>query len=176
MIALTADVSAETSRRGFIAWSAGILVLLGTILNAVPFVGALVARPAGGKNEEYIAVGPVAGIAPGVPVNLTFTDVTQDAYIRQTTVRGVWAVKTPDGDIVVYSPVCPHLGCQYTWDTATKRFVCPCHTSVWNIDGELLSGPSPRDLDTLPSKIVGGRLLVLWQRFKLATPVKTPIT
>ena len=172
---MTPEASAETSRRGFVAWVAGALVLLGTLLNAVPFVGALVGRPAGGTKEEFISVGSAASLKPGVPVDLTFTDVTQDAYVHETVVRSVWAVKTPSGEVVVYSPVCPHLGCQYTWDTASSRFVCPCHSSVFDISGKLLSGPAPRGLDTLQSKIIGGKLLVMWQQFKLATPVKSPI-
>jgi menaquinol-cytochrome c reductase iron-sulfur subunit len=172
---LTSDASTETSRRGFVAWVAGALVLLGTLLNAVPFVGALVGRPAGGTKESFVPVGAVASLKAGLPMNMTFTATTQDAYIHETVVRSVWAVKSASGDVVIYSPVCPHLGCQYTWDTATGRFVCPCHTSIFDIEGKLLSGPAPRGLDTLQSKVVGGKLLVMWQRFKLATPVKSPI-
>lgn len=172
---MTAETSHDTSRRGFIAWVAGTLVLLGTMLNAVPFVGALVAKPAGGTKEEYVEVGTIASFKPGVPVSLTFTDASQDAYIHESVVRSVWAVKAGTGEIAVFSPICPHLGCHYTWDTTTSRFVCPCHTSIFDIQGRLLSGPAPRALDTLPSKVVGGKLLVLWQQYKLATPVKSPI-
>jgi Rieske Fe-S protein len=60
-------------------------------------------------------------------------------------------------------------------DQGAKRFVCPCQTSIWDIQGKLLSGPSPRNLDTLPAKVEGGRLLVRWQQYKVATPQKVVI-
>jgi menaquinol-cytochrome c reductase iron-sulfur subunit len=167
--------SGDVSRRRFLGWAPGLLVFLGVLFNAVPFVGALLGKPAGGKKEDFVPVAPVSSLAPLTPTNLTFQDVTQDAYISETLTRNVWAVKHPAGDVVVFSPICPHLGCQYTWDAAAKHFVCPCHTSIFTIDGALVSGPSPRGLDTLPSHVENGTLLVKWEQFKLATPVKQPI-
>jgi menaquinol-cytochrome c reductase iron-sulfur subunit len=172
---MQAEGSSDVSRRGFLGWMTGLLVLLGVLFNAVPFVGALVSKPAGGKKEDFVPVGPVSGLTPLTPVNLTFSDVEQDAYIKQTVTRNVWVVKQPTGAVTVFSPICPHLGCQYTWDAAGKHFICPCHTSIFTIEGAVVSGPAPRPLDTLPSRVDNGTLLVKWVQYKLATPVKQPI-
>jgi menaquinol-cytochrome c reductase iron-sulfur subunit len=169
------DRSKDISRRGFLGLLAGTLAFVGVALNAIPFVGVLLAQVQAGGKGAFIAAGPTSSLKTGVPVSLTFADVEQDAYLRQSVVRSVWAVKKASGDIVVYTPVCPHLGCQYSWDTATARFICPCHTSIWTIDGKLISGPSPRDLDALPSKVQGGVLFVRWERYKLATPQKITV-
>ena len=40
------------------------------------------------------------------------------------------------------------------------------------VQGEVLSGPAPRPLDTLPVKIEGGRLLVTYKEFKAGTAAK----
>ncbi len=165
----------DPSRGEFLAWLSGAFVFLGVLFNAIPLVGALVAKPFGAAAEQFVRVGPTSALKVGAPTSLTFVDVQQDAYLHQTVGRNVWAVKQPTGDIVVFSPICPHLGCQVAWETANNRFLCPCHTSIFNVEGKLLSGPSPRDLDVLPSKVVDGELLVMWQQFKLTTPEKTPI-
>ena len=30
----------------------------------------------------------------------------------------------------IFSPICPHLGCRYSWIDDQKKFVWPCHGSV----------------------------------------------
>ena len=42
------------------------------------------------------------------------------------------------------SSVCTHLGC--TLEKSSEGFACPCHGSCYNLAGEVLSGPAPRDL------------------------------
>lgn len=46
--------------------------------------------------------------------------------------------------IKVLSAVCTHLGC--TLEKSSDGFECPCHGSCYNLKGEVLSGPAPRDL------------------------------
>ncbi|MFI5247454.1 MAG: ubiquinol-cytochrome c reductase iron-sulfur subunit, partial [Nitrospirales bacterium] len=48
---------------------------------------------------------------------------------------------------------CSHLGCGYHWDTTDRRFKCPSHGSVYDVTGEVLTGPAPSALDRLPTKI-----------------------
>jgi Rieske Fe-S protein len=172
---MATEAPQDVSRRGFLAWIAGLLLSAGVLFSAIPFLGTLLAKPSAGTKEDYLGIGPVGALKAGEPVSLTFTEVQQEAYVRQTVVRNVWAVKETSGDVVVFSPVCPHLGCQYTWDAASRHFVCPCHASVWQIDGKRIGGPTPRNLDTLPSKVENGTLMVKWEQYKLATPEKTPI-
>lgn len=42
------------------------------------------------------------------------------------------------------SAICTHLGC--ILEKGLDGFECPCHGSCYNNDGEVLSGPAPRDL------------------------------
>ena len=50
------------------------------------------------------------------------------------------------------------LSCEYNWDPQTGHLECPCHGSVYAMDGKekMLGGPAPRALDTLPTKIQCG--------------------
>jgi Rieske Fe-S protein len=63
-----------------------------------------------------------------------------------------------NGDIVALSPSCPHLGCGVSYRSEQGGFFCPCHDSAFSIDGEVLSGPSPRALDRFEVKVEGDRL------------------
>ena len=110
--------------------------------------------------------------ATGALALMTYGDKTEDAYIRETVLRSVWAIKHTESDVTVYSPICPHLGCGYNWNAQDQHFECPCHGSVFALDGQVLAGPAPRPLDTLPTKIENGELLVEWERFKLGIPEK----
>jgi len=42
------------------------------------------------------------------------------------------------------SAICTHLGCII--EKSMDGFECPCHGSCYNNDGEVLSGPAPRNL------------------------------
>lgn len=55
---------------------------------------------------------------------------------------------------------CTHLGCTVPWDEDAGEFRCPCHSSVFNPRGELLSGPAPRPMDLFPIEISDGEVLV----------------
>jgi len=37
---------------------------------------------------------------------------------------------------------CPHKGCKLDYDKNTSMFVCPCHNSKFNLDGNCISGPA----------------------------------
>ncbi|NDJ55087.1 MAG: Rieske 2Fe-2S domain-containing protein [Chloroflexi bacterium] len=55
-------------------------------------------------------------------------------------------VRTDEGLIAIYK-VCTHLGCLYSWVPANGRFECPCHGSKFEVTGEYIEGPAPRNLD-----------------------------
>ena len=60
----------------------------------------------------------------------------------------------------VLSPICPHEGCEVLWDGQRNQFACPCHESYFAADGARISGPAPRGLDALPSRVQDGNLQV----------------
>lgn len=58
----------------------------------------------------------------------------------------------------VMSGVCSHLGCTPNWVEKKKRFECPCHGSIFDEKGVVVSGPAPSPL--------------LWYQVSLATDGK----
>ena len=52
-----------------------------------------------------------------------------------------------DGGFLALSRTCTHLGCTVPWVAKANKFICPCHSSEFDIKGEVLSPPAPRALD-----------------------------
>ncbi|MGD9818076.1 MAG: ubiquinol-cytochrome c reductase iron-sulfur subunit [Desulfomonilaceae bacterium] len=78
----------------------------------------------------------IDGLQPGLPVHYP------DA--------GVWLVKQAGKDqISVFDDKCPHLGCKYNWIADKKVFECPCHGSVFDINGQVKKGPANRAVSAL---------------------------
>jgi menaquinol-cytochrome c reductase iron-sulfur subunit len=156
----------EGSRRRFFQWvTRAVMGIIGLGL-AVPLVGYVISPALKRREQTWVDVGGVDEGPIGEPTQREYIATIRDGYVETKTHKAVWAVKESDGQVVVFSPMCTHLGCGYAWDTAEKKFKCPCHGSVFNVSGHVLGGPAPRPLDRLPSKVENGRLLVTYKEFK----------
>lgn len=73
----------------------------------------------------------------------------------------MWLSYTSEGLIALYK-VCPHLGCLYGWNEQEFKFICPCHGSEYEQNGDYILGPTPRALDRFAITIVDeqGEVLV----------------
>ena len=163
-----------TSRRGFLKIVIGVLAFLNGLILGIPFIKTLI-TPARGKKLPWQKLADVTSLPSGQPLHLKFTAQIEEAYIEETVLRSVWVIKHSPSALTVYSPICTHLGCHFTWNEKTAHFECPCHGSVFDIEGKVLGGPAPRPLDTLPYKIENGSLLVVWEQFKAGVPEKISI-
>jgi len=62
------------------------------------------------------------------------------------------------GDIKAFSSVCTHQGCAVKPDGAELH--CPCHNSVYDAaTGEVLSGPAPEPLPSVPVEVNGNKIV-----------------
>ena len=161
------EMSSPTgSRRKFITWVIGAVA---TVIGAgllIPLAGYLVSPALKRRESSWIDVGPVEDLRQREPVELEYVSTMKDGWRTTSTKKAVWAVKKPGGNIVVFSPICPHLGCGYRWDFEDRKFKCPCHGSVYDVTGKVIGGPAPRPLDALPSKVENGKLFVIYKQFK----------
>jgi len=67
-----------------------------------------------------------------------------------------YLVRLKDGGFLALHRECTHLGCTVPWDGAHGRFACPCHASVFDITGQVVSPPAPRPLDYYVVRIENG--------------------
>ena len=99
------------------------------------------------------------------PIKVTFNLHEVDGYLPPADEEQfVWAVKSTEADFkekrpelftgaeklpydvgtlgfVIFSPICPHLGCRYSWVDGQSKFICPCHGSEFTNDGAHIAGP-----------------------------------
>lgn len=75
--------------------------------------------------------------------------VPETGVLEVPAARG-YLVDLPGEDIIALSEKCTHLGCRVPYCESSGMFECPCHGSVFNRAGELMTGPSPRGLDRYP--------------------------
>ena len=163
------------SRRRFLELFIGVFTSLIGIALAIPFLGAVIGGSSRVKKGLFSRVTALDALPLGKPVDVVYQEMGSDAYVRQMDVRHLWVLKRSDTDVVAYSPICPHLGCRFDWDTGDSLFKCPCHASVFTVDGRVVSGPAPRPLDTLPAEIRQGVLFVAWEQFEVGVPLKKPV-
>ena len=112
------------------------------------------------KAEEWVEVGDVSKLAPDSPVEMVFRRNRTDGWKVISEKGTAWVVKQTDNSIVAFGPQCTHLGCAYHWEESKNDFLCPCHSSVFSVDGKVVSGPAPRPLDRFDIQVKGSKLLL----------------
>ena len=85
------------------------------------------------EQNLVIVAGPADNFEPG----------SVSAFIRGK----FYLARLEDGGFLALSRKCTHLGCTVPWVSKEKKFVCPCHSSAFDIRGEVISPPAPRALD-----------------------------
>ena len=127
---------------------------------AAPTSVYLLRRPKPRANDEWIEVGDISALPAGRPVEMFFQRNRGDGWKIASEKLTAWVVKTQNNGLLVFGPRCTHLGCAHHWEEATKQFVCPCHKSLFSIEGKVLAGPAARPLDRYDVKLKGNKLLV----------------
>lgn len=138
------------------------------------------------KYPQYTSEGFKAASVPGVVIRLPFKLKLYDP----ATGRGplAWAreigkrPKVTESDVIVFSRICPHLGCIFSyvpnWKEITAGYGgyvpadsrkhaligCPCHLSIYDpadreVPGRVLSGPAPRPPRTFLFEIQGDKIV-----------------
>lgn len=94
--------------------------------------------------EDYLSGGDVASaeeIAQG-----------EGAIIRRG-ISKLAVYRDEQGTLHERSAVCPHLGCIVSWNSLEKTWNCPCHGSIFDRYGRVISGPANSNLDVASRKL-----------------------
>lgn len=85
------------------------------------------------EKAAIITAGPVENFEPG----------TVSAFVAGK----FYLARLEDGGFLAMSRRCTHLSCTVPWVSAENKFICPCHSSEFDIRGEVANPPAPRALD-----------------------------
>ena len=96
--------------------------------------------------DSIIIAGPVDNFEPG----------TVSAFVRGK----FYLARLDDGGFLAMSRTCTHLACTVPWVSKENKFICPCHSSEFDIRGEVANPPAPRALDLYQVRIENNVLQV----------------
>ena len=136
-------------RREFLS---GLWIVLGLAVLAevtwliVRYLTGGTKAPQTGAFGSVMEAGPVDAFSPG----------TVTAFPRGR----FYLARIEDGGFLAISRQCTHLGCTVPWVEDEKKFLCPCHSSSFDIRGDVVRSPAPRALDLFGVKIENRVLMV----------------
>ena len=154
------ETGVRTTRRRF---HVGAIYALWGIITGTLGVSALTYLffpPAAKRTDDWVDAGDVTKLAPDTPVELFFRRTRIDGWRVLSEQSSAWVVKSSKGPVTAFGAQCTHLGCAYHWDAGNHEFICPCHSSVFSIEGDVRSGPAPRPLDRYDAKVENGKLML----------------
>jgi menaquinol-cytochrome c reductase iron-sulfur subunit len=127
---------------------------------AVPAAVYLFFPPRAKKGGEWVEAADLTQLKDKEPEEVVFRRNRVDGWKVTSEKSSAWLVKMSDKEVIAFAPQCTHLGCAYHWDERRKDFICPCHTSAFSMDGQVLGGPAPRPLDRYAVKLNGSKILL----------------
>lgn len=140
----------KMDRRGFLSR------LLGWIGAGVSLLWLRPAVSEAKSGPDWYKVGKLEDFEIGKP-----TLVQKGRHVeKDITVRlgAMYVIRKADG-VQVLSAVCTHAGCDVKLNES-GGFSCPCHGAQFDAQGAVVKGPARRALDTLPSRVENGEVLV----------------
>jgi menaquinol-cytochrome c reductase iron-sulfur subunit len=161
----------------------GLGALMGLVL-AVPGV-AYVISPLRkkGREESFETLTSLKQLEVGVPRSFAIIQDRRDAWVKypREPVGSVWLIRQPgtaEAPVIALTTECPHLGCAVNLAADGKSFLCPCHTSAFDLEGEPKNQVPPRPMDRLEVELTKGddpEVRVKFQRFRTQSEEQIPL-
>jgi menaquinol-cytochrome c reductase iron-sulfur subunit len=179
----TIQGSHPAGRRGFLKRITA--VLLGALATITPVAAGLmvILDPLRRKSDQntFILVTSLRSVPEdGLPRKFVVVASHSDAWNRNPSVPvgAVYLRRTGPNSIQAFNVVCPHAGCFVDFVPARKSYVCPCHNSIFALNGQISdpNSPSPRGLDELPVEVRNdAEVWVKFENFLAGHKEKTPV-
>jgi len=149
------ETNTPVTRRGFCAGAcrAASGATLATIFSACG--GGSPTSPSGAASKLAVLSGRLAGSTVQVNVSGSPLAETGGAALIQS-IAGVFLVsRTSTTAFTAIDATCTHEGCTITGADGST-YVCPCHGSRYNRNGQVLAGPAKAALRQFPATLADG--------------------
>jgi cytochrome b6-f complex iron-sulfur subunit len=111
---------------GFVSTAAAI---------AYPVARFLVPPPSGEAATSTVVATKLSALKPNT--GLIFPFGSKPAIV----------IRTTDGELRAFNAVCTHLECTVQFKAETSQIWCACHNGLYDLAGQVISGPPPRNLE-----------------------------
>jgi menaquinol-cytochrome c reductase iron-sulfur subunit len=155
---------------GLVPLGAGLALFLDPILRRKTAGGSEGGKP-GESGKPFRRVASLDMLpTDGTPVQVPVIADLSDAWNREPNQPiGAVYLRRVGNEVECLNAICPHAGCFVAYANDRKCFACPCHTSSFTLNGEIIKpSPSPRDMDALkvdPDKLKEGEVWVQFVNF-----------
>jgi len=160
-------------------------VVIGGITFIVPVLAGLAVffDPLRRKTESggFVRVTSLSSLPEdGAPRKFPVLADQTDAWNRTMAapIGAVYLRRLPGNQIEALNVICPHAGCFVDYAAARKGFLCPCHNSLFTLEGRIADAksPSPRGLDELQVEIRNeSEIWVRFQNFRAGIKEQIPV-
>ena len=72
----------------------------------------------------------------------------------------VLLVRTTETEWRAFSAVCTHLNCTMQYKESSHQMWCACHNGLYNLNGQVVSGPPPHPLEAYSVHIRGDEVVI----------------
>ena len=116
----------------------------------------LAAGAAGALVLEVSLLAGCGGSAPSGPVTVTvpLADLPEGKRVVVQLGTTPLELRRSGETIVARSLLCTHQGCVVAWQEDIQQYKCPCQGAWFDIDGQVISGPTTKPLVEFPVTIV----------------------
>jgi len=155
------DMGVKSSRRDFlqIGGTIGIFVAVAAALgiwsslsqSPAPQTSSQTTQSSGSggiTTSAHLPSGAIANVNdlnPGVP---KYFDYPSQGYTNML-------MKRSNGSVYAISILCTHVCCQCQYDSSTTDLYCPCHGSVFDLNGNVVNGPATVKLPSIELNVDG---------------------
>jgi len=74
--------------------------------------------------------------------------------------KPVILIRKEDGEFRAFGATCTHLDCIVQYKKDAKEIFCACHNGIYDLNGQNVSGPPPRPLETFDVKIIRDEIII----------------
>ena len=126
----------QTERRGLVRWllGSGLVISLSSFTLHYPVFRFLNPPQISEAAVNEVIAGKVEELQPNIGKIVKFGD------------SPVLLVRLNVTEWRAFSAVCTHLSCIVQYEPERARIWCACHNGVYNLQGQVVSGPPPRPL------------------------------
>lgn len=139
----TAPASAASPRRRFLDTVLGFGFFSTAVAFVYPVFRYMIPPASGEPSVASVVAARLAALKPNSGIVFKFGE------------KPGLVVRTADGTLRAFSAVCTHLDCTVQYKADTSQIWCACHNGLYDLGGNVVSGPPPRPLETLTVNVRG---------------------
>lgn len=144
-----AEIARIFSRRSMLNLAIGSTGLVSAALLGIPLAFYL----SSSTDQRSLDGDLLVGRLDQIPINgarTQFVDGDEVIFVRRS-----------ETEVLGFSATCTHSDtCLVDWDAERRQLVCPCHRGIFDIRGNVVSGPPPRPLRQRSVVVRDGQVFV----------------